>query len=180
MYFRCSLTNADSRQIIAFLDLGCTGANAACHCCKGTLLMPVHLYTRTPRPTSAELLPSCTLVPTLCRYMRLFVSRCRTLHVVLLNFMRFLSASSSNQLRSFCLLLPAYFQGVRFFTSCRLLMEVLNCIGPSIDPQGTLPVTSTKETQVVAGQSLFHSWQSSQFFTYLAGHLPIPYLTSLA
>jgi len=71
----------------AYSTIGCLGH-------RGTLpqgLITSLLSTITPKPFSSELL--CSMPSTnLYWYMQLFLLRCRTLHLILLNFIEFLSA----------------------------------------------------------------------------------------
>jgi len=58
--------------------------------------------TRTPRSLSSELLSSRS-TPSLYWCIGLFLPRCRTLHLPLLNLIRFLSAQTSSLSRSRCM-----------------------------------------------------------------------------
>lgn len=70
-------------------------------CCKDTLITHIQLlFVKNPLPFYAKLLPS-QLPPCLHWWMGLFCPRCRTLHLVLLNFMNFPSAHFSKLLMRF-------------------------------------------------------------------------------
>jgi len=88
LYLLATLLLMHPRIPLAFLAI-------RAHC----WLMVKLLSTSTPRSLSAELLSNRS-TPSLYRCMGLFVPRCRTLHLPLLNFIRFLSAQLSSLSRS--------------------------------------------------------------------------------
>ena len=103
--------------------------------------------TRTPKSLSTELLSSRS-APSLYWCMRLFLPRCRTLHLPFLNFIRFLSAQLSSVSRCrwmaaqpcdvsttpLSFVLSANLLRVHCNSSSRSLMKTLNKTGPSTDP----------------------------------------------
>ena len=105
-YFKCGLTNAKKRESSASLDLLVTFllmqpkillaflSTGAQHCFMLNLVS-----TRTPRSFSAKPL-SILLTPSIYLCIELLFPRCRTLHFIFLNVMRFLSHHFSSLLRS--------------------------------------------------------------------------------
>ena len=103
--------------------------------------------TRTPRSLSAELLSSRS-TPSLYWCMGLFLPRCRTVHLPLLNLIRFLSAQLSSLSRSRWLAAqpasvsttpPSFVSSANLLrvhsnSSSRSLMKKLNKTGPITDP----------------------------------------------
>ncbi|XP_068788224.1 uncharacterized protein [Struthio camelus] len=116
------------------------------HCC----LMLHLLSTGTPRSFFMELLSSRS-TPSLYWCMGLFLPRCRTLHLPLLNFRRVLSAQLSSLSRSLGMaaqssgvsapppssVSAANLLRVHSVPSSRSLMNTLNKSGPRTDPWGT-------------------------------------------
>ena len=106
--------------------------------------------TRTPRSLSAEMLSSRS-TPSLYWCMGLFLPTCRTLHLPLLNLIRFQSAELSSLSRSRwttaqpsgvsttppSLVSSANLLRVHSSSSSRSLMKKLNKTGPSTDSWGT-------------------------------------------
>ena len=108
------------------------------------------LSTRTPRSFSAELLSSRSS-PNLYCCTQLFLPRCKTPHLLLLNLIRFLPAQLSS-LSRFCWMAtqpssvssthPNFVSSVNLLRadsvpSSMLLMKMLNETRPSTDPWGT-------------------------------------------
>lgn len=113
------------------------------HCCKGTLLARVQLgFLRIPSTFSADLL-SRWLARNWCCYMWLFLPRCRTLHLPLLNFMRLLLAYFSGLYNSLLAYQPILQALCPLQTCCKLcpVGKVLNRIGQSINPWSTPLIT---------------------------------------
>lgn len=154
-YYRCGLTSARgyrgtviSPDPLTVLLVHIAQALLFLLCCQGTPMAPVHLVpTKTSWAFSTGQLPS-QAVPSLYCCEGFCLPRCKALHLPLLNFMRFLSAHSSNLSRSFwvaalpsCILTApsglvssVNLMWVYSDSSSRLLMKMLNNISPSINP----------------------------------------------
>ena len=112
------------------------------------------LHSLTPRSLSTGLLSSRS-APSLYWCMGLFLPRCRTLHLPLLNFIRFLCAQLSSLYRSHWMpaqpsgvpatlpsfMSPANLLRLHSVPSSRSWMKKMNKNGWTTDPQGTLLVT---------------------------------------
>ena len=110
--------------------------------------------TSTPRSLSAELLSSRS-TPSLYWCMGLFLPRCRTLYLPLLNFIRFLCAQLSSLSRSRWMAAqpsgvsttpPSFVSSANLLrvhsnSASKSLMKKLNKTGPSTDPWWTALVT---------------------------------------
>ena len=148
-------------------------------CCKDTLLAPVHPgVLHVPTSFFTKLLSSW-VATSWC--LGLFFPRCRTLHISLLNFMKFLSAHFSSLSRSLwmaaqlCGVLvtcPSFVSSanlVRLHSvpSSRSLMKVLNRTGPSIYSWGPLLVTGLQLDFVPLITTLW-AWPFSQFSIHVS------------
>ena len=146
--------------------------------------------TRTPRFLSAELLSSRS-IPSLYWCMGLFLPRCRTLHLPLLNLIRFLSAQLSSLSRchwmaaqpAWCIYHSSQFcvisklGEVHSNSSSRSLMNKLNKTGPSTDPWGTPLVTSLQLDSVPLMTTLW-VLPFSQFSIHCTDHSSSPQFLS--
>ena len=139
---------------------------AAAHC---SLILSL-LCTRTPRSLLTQLLPS-QVDPSLRYTPGLCSLRCKTLHLSLLNFIKFLLTHSSSLSMSSCrvavpsevfisslsLISLANFVMVHLISSSRWLMKIFDSIGPYIDCCGTPLVTGYHHSLGVTSQPVPHA-----------------------
>lgn len=147
------------------------------------------VFIRTPRAFSVNLLSSW-VAPSIYWHMRLFLPRCRTLYFSLLNLTRFLSARFSSLLRSldgsstlwhishcvqFCVISKLVEGALSPIT--RSIMNMLNRIGPNIEPWDTLLATGLQLNFILLTTILW-ALPFSQLLIHLTVCLSSPYINS--
>lgn len=97
---RCGLTSAKQKGTIPSLDMLATLLQDSLLCGKGTLVAHVQLGVHQDPQVLFAVVLSNSLVSNIFLFMGLFLHRCRALQFPLLQYMWFLSAYFSRQLRS--------------------------------------------------------------------------------